>query len=164
MCSSDLKEAQQKCTELFASRSVHKEYLAICYGPAPRREEILAPIGRHPTHRQKMQVHPEGRSASTRVEPLIWKDSFGLVRCFPKTGRTHQIRVHLKHRGLLILGDSLYGSPSLNQQWRVPRQLLHALRLSFTHPITQKPLSLAAPLPSDFLCWLQKLSFPIDQI
>lgn len=158
------KEAQQKCTELFASRLVHKEYLAICHGPQRGREEIVAPIGRHPTHRQKMQVHPEGRIASTAVEPVVWKDSFGLVRCFPKTGRTHQIRVHLKHRGLLILGDSLYGSPSLNQQWKVPRQLLHALRLTLTHPITQKLLSLTAPVPSDFLDWLQKLSFPIDQI
>ncbi len=158
------KEAQQKCTELFASRSIHKEYIAICHGSAPAREEILAPIGRHPTHRQKMQVHPEGRSASTVIEPVVWKDSFGLVRCLPKTGRTHQIRVHLKHRGLLILGDALYGSPSLNQQSKTPRQLLHALRLSFIHPITQKPLSLTAPIPPDFLPWLQKLSFPIDRI
>lgn len=156
------KEAQQKCTELFASRTIHKEYLALCHGLIPEKEEIVAPIGRHPTHRQKMHVIPDGRYASTTIEPLTWQGSLGLIRCFPKTGRTHQIRVHLKHRGLLILGDNLYGSPSLNQQYKVSRQLLHAFRLRFIHPITQRPLSLVALPPPDFLFWLQKLNFSLD--
>lgn len=150
-------DMQQKLIALFASRQVYKEYLAICVGH-PSDGEISAPIGRHPIHRKQMAVVPSGRPAISFCKTLRSNNKLSLVQVIIATGRTHQIRVHLKYKGTPILGDSLYGIPSLNHDYGVQRQLLHAKVLAFNHPLTGKRLQLEAPLPEDFLRMMKKFS------
>lgn len=141
-------EAQKKLIEQFASREVYKEYLAICLGTPPDRE-IVTPIGRHPVHRKKMAVVETGKKAISLCENLGHNGKLGIARVVIKTGRTHQIRVHLQHVGNPILGDSLYGNASSNQHYKARRQLLHAHLLQFKHPVTEEPLVFEAKLPED---------------
>lgn len=141
--------AQQKLIALFASRSIEKTYLAICLGH-PATGTIDAPIGRHPVNRKMMAVLEEGgRRAISHIKTLKFKDPLALVEILLETGRTHQIRVHLKYKNTPVLGDSLYGSERANEKWHAKRQLLHANRLRFKHPITGQDLDLEAPLPAD---------------
>lgn len=141
--------AQQRLIALFVSRSVYKEYLAICVGN-PGTCEIEAPIGRHPVHRKLMAVLPEGgRAALSRCSTLAFDGQLSLVSIVLVTGRTHQIRVHMKHRGTPVLGDPLYGSSAANQKHGKERQMLHAWRVRFAHPMTGEMLQLEAPLPPE---------------
>lgn len=143
--------AQQKLIEMFAARDVYKEYLAICIGN-PGSGEISAPIGRHPTRRQMMAIVPEekgGKPAISLCQTLAFNGKMSFARIVIKTGRTHQIRVHLKQRGSPILGDALYGNKQINEKEGVLRQLLHASVLRFSHPIAKIPLEFYAPLPRD---------------
>lgn len=148
--------AHQKLVALFASRKVHKEYLALCIAD-PKEEEISLPIARHPVDRKKMTIakEGEGKLATTLVYPLIKLGTLSLVQLVLLTGRTHQIRVHLKAKNAPILGDPLYGNSDWNKKYEAKRQLLHAYRLSFIHPITGKYLSFEAPLPPDMLKFLK---------
>ena len=141
-------QAHQSLTEQFAGREVTKIYLAIAAGKFPRREgKIEAPIGRHRVHRQKMAVvrEGEGREARTDWKVLELVPAGTLVECTLHTGRTHQIRVHLKHLGHPILGDTVYGKPA-----GFSRQMLHAWKLGFTHPKTGARVDCIAPIPDDF--------------
>lgn len=149
--------AHQKLVEKFSAREMEKTYLALCVGK-PRSGLLSAPLGRHPVHRKEIAVIPDGKEAITEIQILALNDQFSLVLAKPKTGRTHQIRVHLKHAGAPILGDSVYGSQRMNKECEVDRQLLHAYRLSFTHPITALPLTISAPIPKDLGNWMQRLS------
>jgi 23S rRNA pseudouridine1911/1915/1917 synthase len=146
--------AQQKLIELFSTRKIEKSYLAVCQGKPPNGV-INMPIGRHPVHRKEMTVLPDGREAITEIQTVAFNEKTSLVLAKPKTGRTHQIRVHLKHVGTPVLGDSLYG-----KREGLSRHLLHAYRLQFDHPVTGLPLKLIAPIPEDMLLWLQKLCGP----
>lgn len=146
--------AHQKLIELFSGRRMEKLYLAICHG-RPQSALINLPIGRHPVHRKEMAVLPDGREAVTEIQVAACNDKTSLVLAKPRTGRTHQIRIHLKHIGSPILGDPIYG-----QRDSHPRPLLHAYRLSFDHPITGSPIRLIAPIPQDMLQWMQKLCGP----
>lgn len=141
-------DMQQKLTALFASRQVYKEYLAICLGRPPDGS-IEAPIGRHPVHRKQMAVLPTGRYALSICKTLEWNGTVSVVQVVIATGRTHQIRVHLKHQGHPILGDSLYGNSSVNARHHALRQLLHARVIRFVHPRTGHMIELEAPLPED---------------
>jgi 23S rRNA pseudouridine1911/1915/1917 synthase len=143
--------AHQKLIELFATRKMDKQYLAICHG-RPSVNLVNAPIGRHPVHRKEMAALPDGREALTEICPLAFHENLSLILAKPRTGRTHQIRVHLKHIGCPIVGDPVYG------KGEPPRQLLHAYRLNFIHPITGSPIQLAAPLPDDMKAAIRKLS------
>lgn len=149
-------DMQQKLTELFASRQVYKEYLAICIGH-PQDGEIRAPIGRHPIHRKQMAIVPTGREAISVCKTLGYNDKLSLVQVVIATGRTHQIRVHLKYKGTPVLGDSLYGNPSLNQYYSAQRQMLHAVVMRFCHPVTKQMMELKAPLPQDMLRFVRKI-------
>lgn len=142
-------EAQMKLVALFASRSIRKEYLAICIG-TPTEGKISAPLARHPKRRQEMAVLPEGREAISIVKVLEKRGALALVHLELVTGRTHQIRVHLKHLGHPVLGDPVYGSSAMNKKHGVQRQLLHAHKISFIHPFTSKPLTIEAPIPKEF--------------
>ena len=144
--------AHQKLIELFASRKMEKSYLAICHG-RPSNGIINAPIGRHPVHRKEMAALPDGREAITEIQLLAFHDNTSLVLAKPRTGRTHQIRVHFKHIGCPIVGDPVYG------KGEPPRQLLHAYRLNFIHPITRSPIQLAAPIPEDMKAAIRRFSF-----
>lgn len=146
--------AHQKLIELFSTRQMDKLYLAICHG-RPANTLINAPIGRHPVHRKEMAALPDGREAITEIQIAAFNDKTSLILAKPRTGRTHQIRVHLKHIGCPILGDPVYG-----KQDSCDRQLLHAYRLSFEHPITRSPIRLIAPIPQDMKLWMQKLCGP----
>ena len=149
-------EAQQRLITLFSTRQIHKEYLAICLGN-PGSGEINAPIRRHPVHRQQMAVIEGGKSALSKFNVLAYDGKLSLVCVVLETGRTHQIRVHLKHHGFPVLGDTLYGHPQANIKYNATRQLLHAHRLRFTHPMTGKMLDIEASIPADISQWIDKL-------
>jgi len=139
------------------NRQVKKIYLAIVRGNVRSDSgKIEEPIGRHDHHRKKMTVHPShGRTALTlyRVEKRF--DGFTLLSLRLKTGRTHQIRVHLSHLHYPIVGDSVYGGKNAgrvrmgNLEIAVSRQMLHAHILGFTHPTTGEYREFAAPIPPD---------------
>ena len=137
----------------FAARTTEKYYLALVRGVVrPTFGTIAAPIGRHPVHRKKMAVVPVPRGRIARTDYRVRRELPGgagsIVECRLHTGRTHQIRVHLKHLGYPILGDVLYGGP------RPPaRPMLHAWKLGFTHPRTGECRDFCAPLPADFLAY-----------
>lgn len=141
-------EAHQKLISQFSARTIDKRYLAITAG-RPKDGLLSAPIKRHPIHRQEMIIDPEGKEAISKFAVKAHKEGLSLVEVQILTGRTHQIRVHLKALNCPILGDPLYGSPSLNQKYKLERQLLHAASLTFQHPISQKKIQISAPIPHD---------------
>ncbi len=140
----------------FAARTTRKIYLALVRGvPREASGTIEAPIGRHPVQRKKMAVVPPPRGRTARTDyrvrhaiPNVTGHAAALVECHLHTGRTHQIRVHLKHLGYPILGDTFYGGPA-----SAPRPMLHAWTLGFAHPRTGQPMEFRAPLPADFLAF-----------
>ena len=145
--------------DLLSQRKVKKTYKTLCFN-VPTQIEINAPLKRHPIKRQEMAVCLEGGKESiTKLRVLKKNDQVALVDVNLITGRTHQIRAHLKHIGCPILGDSIYGSLSSNHKWNIPRQLLHAEHISFIHPVTQKEIHITAPIPSDMQDWIDKF-FP----
>jgi len=150
--------------EQFEQRSVEKEYFAIVVGRMDRdRDRIDAPIGFHPYQRERMAVRrddPESRPAESFYEVVERFDGFATAIVTPRTGRTHQIRVHLASIGCPVLCDRLYGSRAtiargeLRRQQDDPevllaRQALHARRLCFDHPATGERMEFTAPLPED---------------
>ena len=156
-------KAHRGLAEQFSERSLQKEYLALVTGaPALLSGSIKKPIGRNPNHRHKMAVVESelgGRDAHTDWEVV---EKFGkvaaLMRCLIHTGRTHQIRVHMKALGHIVLGDEIYGwKPDSRLKKQPPRVMLHAEHLIVTHPVTGKPLDLRAPLPADFKAQLTQL-------
>ncbi len=154
------ERAQSKLVESFAARRIEKTYLAVCVGN-PKERVIEGNIGRHPVHRKKMAVIKEGgKPARTLCKILRFSSPLSLVELGAETGRTHQLRVHLQSIGTPILGDPVYGTPSLNKKYGVERQLLHAHRLVFDHPITGAHLVIEAPLPEDMTSIIEKFLKP----
>jgi 23S rRNA pseudouridine1911/1915/1917 synthase len=145
-------QAHRGLSEQFAGRHLRKEYLALISGvPRLKSGVIERAISRHPVHRERMTVGEGGRPARTDWEVVeSFGDQAALVRCRIHSGRTHQIRVHLKSIGHPLLGDETYGWRQ-NPRMPVPsRVMLHAERIAFLHPITARALDLRAPLPRDF--------------
>jgi 23S rRNA pseudouridine1911/1915/1917 synthase len=127
-------------------RTVEKTYLALVEGtPRPPEGVIEAPVGRDPRRRQRMAVVEGGREAVTAYRVVERFPGASLLEVRPKTGRTHQIRVHLAAIGHPIVGDPLYGKAST----LVGRQFLHAWRIAFAHPRTGGRLELEAPLAGE---------------
>lgn len=148
----------QALSALFHERKIRKSYLAICLGKAPCDILINAPIGRHPTQRKLMAVCPDGgREALTYVRLKKTNNALSLIEVDLQTGRTHQIRVHLKHIGHSILGDALYGNVQSNERYQASRQLLHCQSLAFLHPVTGSQLVIEAPIPFDMQTYLTML-------
>ncbi len=149
MLAAKTEECHQKLCELFAKRAIKKEYLAIAIGKVPSIE-INAAIKRCKIHRKKMTIcNEEGKEAITKAELIGFNGNFSLVSLKPQTGRTHQIRVHLKSLGNPILGDKLYGKPSINERYQASRHYLHAKKISFIHPITHTKMEIEAPIPKE---------------
>lgn len=149
-------QAQQKLIEMFANRQVYKEYIAVCVGN-PGNREIRAPIGRHPVHRKMMCVLEDGgRLAISICKTLFTDGKISIVKVVLETGRTHQIRVHMKHLASPILGDSIYGNAQVNKKYGVGRQMLHAQCLRFKHPISGKDLEFTASVPEDMKKWIDQ--------
>lgn len=133
----------------FQSRDVTKIYLAIASGTFRESSgTIEVEMGRHPVNRKKMAVLPVGTGRHSKTEWRFLRElKHGtLVECLLHTGRTHQIRVHLKHIGHPLMGDALYG-----KRGPYARQMLHAWKLGFIHPRTGKRLDFESPIPEDFL-------------
>lgn len=142
--------AHQNLAEQFKKRLVRKIYLAIVAGcPAEQSGIIDTLIGRHPVHRKKMAVLQRGgRTAYTEYEVVEAFDNAALLRVVIKTGRTHQIRVHMAHLGCPVVGDAVYGGKKAQFEG-VGRQCLHAAQLTIAHPLTAEILQFDAPLPDD---------------
>jgi 23S rRNA pseudouridine1911/1915/1917 synthase len=153
----------------FKTRSIQKTYLAIVRGELPAATGgVSLPIGRHPVDRKKMSTRSRrARSAETHWRLRRSFQGASLLEVALKTGRTHQIRVHLAAIGHGILGDPLYGKGRLGGRFGPPgargvpspaRQMLHAWRIGFHHPVGNTPLSFEAPLPQDMVETLRRLA------
>lgn len=140
--------AHQKLSEQFANRTVGKRYLAICTS-VPPEGDFSARIKRHPIKRKEMTINPEGKEAHSHFHVLARRGGLSLVEIQIFTGRTHQVRVHLKGVNCPVLGDAVYGSLSLNRKYGAKRQLLHASSLTFTHPFSSISMELNCPPPPD---------------
>ena len=142
----------------FKNRKVKKIYLALVRGIVKSASGVIeTSIGRHKTNRKKMTATMnQGRQAETRYEVIETLGHFSYLRLFPKTGRTHQIRVHLASIHHPVLGDSLYGGKIAEPYLKIPRQALHAHRVEINHPLNKQPLVFEAPVPPDINNYLAK--------
>ena len=171
MVAAKTKAALSRLATQFKTRSLEKKYLALVWG-VPKKDsgEITYPIGRHPIERKKMSIiSRKGRSAET-----IWciKEHYtniSFLEVTLRTGRTHQIRVHLAAANHPIIGDPLYGGKKkirlsngmsddiVNRILKIQRQMLHAWQLTIIHPRTKTPLFFEAPLPCDMQAIIKAL-------
>lgn len=143
--------AHLRLTEQLSDRTLSREYYALVHGNIKEdRGTIDAPIGRSPKDRKRMAVvhDPSAREAITDYEVLERFQVATLVRCKLRTGRTHQIRVHMKYIGHPIYGDPVYGVK--NEPFHLNGQLLHAKRIGFVHPVSGEHVSYETDLPEDF--------------
>ena len=171
--------AQWKIAKQFENRQIKKTYLAIVHGtPELTSDRIKASLGVHPTMREKYAIRPEsGKEAITFYEVIEAFRGFSLLELTPKTGRTHQIRVHLSHLKHPIVADDMYGG-KLVYQWQledapapdaiqgiepvvqepvINRVALHAFSIEFKHPRTEEIVKFEAPLPDDMQYLLDML-------
>lgn len=146
----------------FKERTIEKSYIALAHGDIlPKTGEINVPIGRLPWNRKRFGVIAGGRPANTFYEVietiLVGDETLSLVRLFPKTGRTHQIRVHLKYINHPIVGDPLYGGRKTSRADRkeLERFFLHAEAISFTHPVSGERMYFKADLPVELKTLLE---------
>jgi 23S rRNA pseudouridine1911/1915/1917 synthase len=177
-------EAHWRLARQFENRTIQKTYVAMCHGiPQMLADVINMPIGQDRYVREKQAVRKienGGREAVTKYEVLKSIETpagqnvfrfqrsafandqhyktpggkFSLVKLSPKTGRTHQLRVHLSHVGHPIIGDTMYGGQIVVENagaepWQFQRQALHAYEITFTHPVSLEPMTITAPLPPD---------------
>jgi 23S rRNA pseudouridine1911/1915/1917 synthase len=164
-------EAHRQLAQQFEMRSIEKQYVCLCLGRIDRdRDTIELPIGHHHSNRVKMAIRHDGgnpKSATTFYEVIERFRRISYVRVRPKTGRTHQIRVHLAHIGNPVLCDRLYGAmssvsrsflvsgrdilPEPERDILLTRQALHAESIEFDHPSSNERMKFTAPLPDDML-------------
>jgi len=159
-------EAHWRLSLQFERRTVQKTYLAIVHGcPHLDGDTIDAPIGVHPVVREKFAVMVRenkidvAKHAVTHYEVAERYKGYALVQLFPKTGRTHQLRVHMSHIGHPIVGDTMYGGRVISEfdltgtgsvEPLFAHQALHAWRIAFRHPIHERPMEIEAPFPPPF--------------
>lgn len=142
-------ETQTELSRMLKDREIEKHYLALAEGIMKEKEGVIeAPIGRSKKDRKKMAVDPDGRPAVTEWKVLAEGRNCSLLDVHILTGRTHQIRVHMRSIQHPVCGDPLYG---FEKGVKVPCLMLHARSLSFLHPRTKEKKTFQAPLPGDFL-------------
>ncbi|TSC66292.1 MAG: Pseudouridine synthase [Microgenomates group bacterium Gr01-1014_80] len=181
------QEAFENLQAQFKERVVKKEYIALVHGHIDNAGKVEGAVGRNPGDREKFTVLEGGKEAVTEYEPknkfkvqseklkVIFEDfnkiqmrklermeygEFTMVRCKPLTGRTHQIRVHLKYIGHPIVSDEKYAGRKmyrLDRRW-CPRQFLHAWKIGFKHPVSGQWMELESPLPEDLIKALSNLN------
>lgn len=156
-------QAHCRIAHQFENREVKKEYIAVVYGEMGFDSDVItAPLGRHVRFREKVDIRYDiGKASISRYEVVERYKGFTMVKVFPKTGRTHQIRVHMRHIGYPIVADSLYSrKDSLymsdllqgdinDDNPLIERQALHAARIGFIHPVSNKLVEFEAQLPDD---------------
>ena len=147
------RQTMDALVKMIAAREVSRQYLALAHRTwnGPNQREVDAAIGRDARNRLRMAVvdllRYTGKPSQTHFELLQNSERHCLVYCALRTGRTHQIRVHMAHIGHPLVGDGVYGgAPAAG----MTRQALHAIKLAFAHPVTGEALKFQAPLPADF--------------
>ncbi len=147
-------EAYYGLVEMFKNRLIRKEYLTLVYGEVKDYGKITSPIGRSPKDRKRMSTKAKTlKEAITEWRVIKRFNNCSLLKVRIITGRTHQIRVHFSSIGHPLLGDSLYGRKTYielkRDRIKIPRQMLHAHKIEFIHPIKEEIISVEAPLPKD---------------
>lgn len=149
-------EARALLQQQFKQREVHKTYLGLVEGQTQPPEGIIkVPIGRDRRDRKRMAAVKGGRRSVTHYEAIEYLGDYTLLEVHPRTGRTHQVRVHLSWLGYPLVGDRVYGRQ--RQELLPDRHFLHASELRFTHPTTGKEMILDTPLPSELEAVLERL-------
>ncbi|KAA3645093.1 MAG: 23S rRNA pseudouridine(1911/1915/1917) synthase RluD [Proteobacteria bacterium] len=156
-------ECQLKLIKLLKDHRIERTYFCVVKGVINKPGRIETFLGRHRSQRTKMAVTSKGKTAISHYWPTEHFQHFTVLRVQLETGRTHQIRVHMNHLGHSLVGDSVYGNKnrvgaSVNSELKdiirqFPRQALHAHKLAFTHPISDKQIQVTTPIPDD-LCQL----------
>ena len=151
--------AAERLSRAMQAGEIEKTYLALVCGTPPTEGEIALSIRRRAGSVMLREVHPDGAPAVTRFRRLATDGEVSLLAVLPRTGRTHQIRLHLSHMGFPILGDCLYGE----ERDDVPRTMLHAVRLTFPHPASGERMTVAAPIPDDLAALLILHGLPVPR-
>ncbi len=153
--------AHTKMAEMFQNKGVTKTYIALLKGALnKKRGRIETLIGRDPSERKRMAVvDKNGKMAITNVDVVAVKGNHTFVKVNIETGRTHQIRVHMKAIGFPIDGDMVYGRGGI-----ASRQMLHAYRLEFNHPITGEKLDFIGKISDDFIETMGKMEFDVEEM
>ena len=148
------EKTQELLSDMISKKEVERKYLAIVDGRIIENTATIdAPIGRNPEDRQKMQVNAKGKSAITDIKVLERFKNNTFIEATLKTGRTHQIRVHLNYIGHTVTNDPIYSKKKPTDFG----QMLHSYKIEFTHPITSKLLSYEINPPEEFEKALEKL-------
>jgi len=168
------ERAYQALSRAFEKRRMKKTYVAIVYGtPAASAATIDRPLARHPTRRVMMTVAPTGRAAVSHYRTVESREGISVLTVEIETGRTHQIRVHLKSAGHPVVGDPLYGearwkglAPGHRRVLRdFPRPALHAWRIELGHPVDGRPLCIEAPIAADLRqLWKELFALPLPVV
>lgn len=157
------KEAFERLQSEFKAREVQKTYIALLHGKLEGEGRVEIEIGRLPWRRDRFGIIPGGRESVTEYKVLKFypgnNAGHTLVEFHPKTGRTHQIRIHSKHIGHAIVADEFYAGrkTARNDRKWCPRLFLHAASIKFIHPVTNKEVEFKSDLPEDLKSVLQKL-------
>ena len=164
-------EAFVELQRQFREREVKKVYQALAHGRiVPKDGEINVPVGRLPWNSKQFGILPGGKESKTVYKVLQYylhgktKEILSFVELYPYSGRTHQIRVHLKYINHPIFSDFLYAGrkTARNDRKLLPRVFLHAAELSFSHPATGEQVHFAAPLPDELMSFLHKLQEVVE--
>lgn len=155
-------ESFEKLKFAFKNRLVSKIYIALVHGKVlPDKGEVRAPLGRMPGKKWKFSVIPGGKEAITKYKVLKHlSEKFSLVELNPVTGRTHQIRIHLKYLGFSVVGDYLYGLKNQKKEDRswCPRVFLHASKITFPHPALNRNVTVESKVPSQLQTVLETIA------
>jgi 23S rRNA pseudouridine1911/1915/1917 synthase len=150
-------QTHRKLQEYFSKRTIQKTYYALCYGNVKEDEGIInLPLGRDPKRRTMQLVDDSGREAISHYKVIKSWNKFHFVQIRPKTGRTHQIRVHLQSIGLPILGDTDYNGRFL-PKW-LKRVQLHSYSIKFIHPVTQQEMFIRTAIDADMISVIKRLN------
>lgn len=161
------KDSFEALQKEFKERTVYKTYLALVHGKLEAKEGLIdAAVGRLPWRRDRFGVIPGGRTSQTEYKvlgeykPKKGSEIYSLVECHPKTGRTHQIRIHLKHIGHAIVSDSFYAGrkTARNDRKWCPRLFLHAVAITFVHPVKKNEMAFTSELPKELQTVLETLT------
>jgi len=159
------REAFANLQAQFKERKVQKSYIALVHGrPKLGEGKVVAPVGRLPWRRDRFGIVPGGRESTTAYKLMATykkgESEYSLVEAYPKTGRTHQIRVHFKYLGHPVVADEFYAGRKTARGDRLwcPRLFLHAAEIEFGHPVSGERVSFGSPLPGDLTKALSSLT------